>query len=50
MKMFRFIGPLLKIFSKRKVNAKSVEEQANDYFPLQSPSERAAGHPQVGTT
>lgn len=29
--------------------ARDVEEQANDYFPVQSPSERAAGHPLVGT-
>lgn len=29
--------------------AKDVEEQANDYYPVQSPSERAAGHPLVGT-
>ncbi len=29
---------------------KDVEEQANEYFPVQSPSERAAGHPLVGTT
>jgi hypothetical protein len=26
----------------------SVEAQANDYLPVQSPSEEAAGHPIVG--
>jgi hypothetical protein len=26
-----------------------VEKQANDYVPVQSPSEIAAGHPLVGT-
>lgn len=28
---------------------KNVEEQANDYFPVQSDSERVAGHPFVGS-
>ena len=29
---------------------KEVEEQANDYFPVQSSSEAAAGHPIVGVS
>jgi hypothetical protein len=29
---------------------KNVDEQANDYFPVQSTSERAAGHPLVGVS
>lgn len=29
---------------------KKVEDQANDYFPVQSQSERAAGHPIVGVS
>jgi hypothetical protein len=28
----------------------SVDKQANDYFPVQSDSERAAGHPLVGVS
>lgn len=27
-----------------------VEKQANEYFPVQSPSEVAAGHPLVGVS
>lgn len=33
----------------REMKGIDVEKQANDYFPVQSPSERAAGHPLVGT-
>lgn len=29
---------------------KDVESQANDFFPVQSVSERAAGHPIVGVS
>ncbi len=42
------------MYSALNINTRSemeidVEAQANDYFPVQSPSERAAGHPLVGT-
>ncbi len=60
-KIFQFVGGGLFFFmtfsglysvvrmNTRKKIEKSVDEQANDYFPVQSPSERAAGHPLVGT-
>lgn len=48
-KMFRLLKKFMMKKSQRKKMDKSVEEQANDYFPVQSPSERAAGHPLVGT-
>lgn len=39
------------LYSALGVNTRSIEEkQANDYFPVQSPSERAAGHPIVGVS
>lgn len=39
------------LYSVLGVNTRSGEEkQANEYFPVQSPSERAAGHPIVGVS
>ena len=40
------------VYSALGINtrAKTVDEQANDYFPVQSDSERAAGHPLVGAS
>ena len=35
---------------KPLLSSDSKEEQANDYFPVQSSSERAAGHPLVGVS
>lgn len=34
----------------RNLGKKSVEEQANEYFPVESSSEEAAGHPIVGVS
>jgi hypothetical protein len=34
----------------RSFSKKSVEEEANDYFPVESSSEEAAGHPIVGVS
>lgn len=34
----------------RRGNRTKAEKQANDYFPVQSPSEVAAGHPLVGVS
>ena len=39
---------LLKRFAFKKKN-NTVIDEANDYFPVQAPSERAAGHPIVGS-
>lgn len=59
--LFRFVGGGMFFFmtfaglysalrmNNRNTKEQSVDEQANDYFPVQSPSERAAGHPLVGT-
>lgn len=39
------------LYSFLGINRRSPEEdQANSYFPVQSPSERAAGHPIVGVS
>ena len=39
------------LYSAFHINTRSVEEdQANVYFPAQSPSERAAGNPIVGVS
>lgn len=34
----------------RRGTRTKAERQANDYFPVQSPSEVAAGHPLVGVS
>lgn len=55
---FRFLGPytalgvlggfaLYKAYKRGDLD--SVVRQANEYFPVQSSSERAAGHPIVGS-
>lgn len=36
--------------AKKTYALKSEKEQADEYFPIQSPSERAAGHPIVGAS
>ena len=39
------------LYSALGINKKkSVEDQANDYLPVQSDSEKAAGHPFVGVS
>jgi hypothetical protein len=39
------------LYSAMNINTrKTANEQANDYFPVQSDSERAAGHPLVGAS
>lgn len=40
------------VYSALGINTRdnSVDAQANDYFPVQSDSERAAGHPLVGAS
>lgn len=39
-------GVLYELF--KRLPESSEEKQANNYFPVQSDSERAAGHPLVG--
>lgn len=41
---------ILFLFRRPNARAKSVEEEANEYVPIQSDSERAAGHPIVGAS
>lgn len=47
-----FVGtcPLYSAFGVTTRPRATTEEQANDYFPIQSPSEKAAGHPIVGVS
>lgn len=48
-----FIGTC-PLYSALGISTRTIGEkesdQANDYFPVQSPSERAAGHPIVGAS
>ncbi len=56
--MLSFLGPVASgavgtcpLYSALDISTrKDAEAQANDYFPVQSDSERAAGHPLVGAS
>jgi 5-bromo-4-chloroindolyl phosphate hydrolysis protein len=50
MIIFRVVlGAFLSSMAIWALTRKKVVDQANDYFPVQSDSERAAGHPLVGS-
>lgn len=52
MKLFIMCGIAVSVLYElfRQQPEASVERQANNYFPVQSDSERAAGHPLVGAS